>query len=78
MTTPIAQGPVDVNVRGRSESFTEYQQRIGAPLTFFTQVACNAYAAAATRDDVTHYDAMRVALQAVENALMQHNAPNAK
>ena len=49
-------------------SYADYQQRIGAPLTFFTSVAAQAYRAAATRDDVTHEDAMRVALQAVQGA----------
>lgn len=58
-----------------AKSFTDYQQRIGAPLTFFTQVAANAYAAAATRDDVSHLDAMRVALQSVEDAIL-HKTPN--
>ena len=60
-----------------AKTFADYQQRIGAPLTFFAQVAANAYAAAATRDDVSHLDAMRVALQAVEDA-MQHKDPNAE
>lgn len=49
-------------------SYADHQQRIGAPLTFFTSVAAQAYRAAATRDDVTHEDAMRVALQAVQGA----------
>ena len=49
-------------------SYADYRQRIGAPLTFFTSVAAQAYRAAATRDDVTHEDAMRVALQAVQGA----------
>jgi hypothetical protein len=53
-------------------SYADHQQRIGAPLTFFTSVAAQAYRAAATRDDVTHDDAMRVALQAVQRAATPH------
>lgn len=49
-------------------SSIDYQQRKGAPLDFYTSVAANAYAAAATRDDVSHFDAMKTALNAVEEA----------
>ena len=58
-------------------SYSDQQQRVGAPLTFFTAVAAHAYRAAATRDDVTHEDAMRVALGEVDKVRASTPAPAA-
>lgn len=69
MRSALAAQPATVQpVEPVATSYADHQQRIGAPLTFFTSVAAQAYRAAATRDDVTHEDAMRVALQAVQGA----------
>jgi len=56
-------------------SSIDHQQRIGAPLTFWTAVAAKAYRAEATRDDVRHEDAMRAALRAVETAMAEGRTP---
>lgn len=45
-----------------AETYADFQQRQGAPLTFFAAEATNYFQAAASRDDVSVYDAMVAAL----------------
>lgn len=57
-----------VDAEKQPASYIDYQQRNGAPLTFFTTIAVEAFNAAATRDDVSVHEAMRAALEAIDAA----------
>ena len=59
--------------QGEKRSDIDHQQHKGAPLTFYTRLAADTYAAAATRDDVDHFDAMKAALSAIDAAMNHQN-----